>query len=154
MPQKALQYAVWMLASLVSPHSHTTHERLYGAAKRAVEFFSKTSDSDIATTKNMELVQTIILISTYELMRGFYDVAWISASRAFRMVQLMRLHEVDGGAQNPFLDQNDLTEKEECRRAFWMAYLLDNLFAVRGNWSVTLRESMASTLPFPFCNVF
>lgn len=102
----------------------------------------------------MELVQAIILISTYELMRGFYDVAWMSASRAFRMVQLMKLHGVDGGAQNPVLDQKDLTEKEECRRAFWMAYLLDNLFAVRGNWSVTLRGSMASTLPFPFRNVF
>ncbi len=154
MPQKALQYAVWMLASLVSPQSHSTHERLYGAAKRAVELSSKASDADIATTQDMELVQAIILVSTYESMRGFYDMAWMSAGRAFRMVQLMRLHEVDGGSQNPFLDQHDLTEKEECRRAFWMAYLLDNLFAVRGNWSVTLRENIASTLPFPLHSVF
>ncbi|OAQ97806.1 hypothetical protein LLEC1_02550 [Akanthomyces lecanii] len=130
MPQKALQYAVWTLASLVSPRSHTTHERLYGAAKRAAEVSSKASDADIATSQAMELVQATILVSTYESMRGFYDTAWTTAGRAVRKVQMMRLHEIDGEAQNPFLDQHDLTEKEERRRAFWMVYLLDRLLAI------------------------
>lgn len=45
-------------------------------------------------------------------------MAWMSAGRAFRMVQLMRLHEVDGGAQNPFLDQHDLTERKSAVEHF------------------------------------
>lgn len=120
------------------------HERLYDAAKRAVEFSSQPGDAGIVPAQEIEIVQAIILISTYESMRGFYDLAWTSASRAFRIVQLMRLHEVDGSAQDPFLDQHDLTEKEEFRRTFWMTYLLDSMFAVRGNWPVALRETMVS----------
>lgn len=148
--QTALQYAVWMLAALVSPQSHTLYERLYDAAKRHVEISTKSSDANINTPQDIELVQAIILLSTYESMRGFYDMAWMSAGRALRMVQAMGLNKVDGAAQNPFLDQQDFIEKEELRRTFWMTYLLNNMFAIRGNWPAALRHNMIQTrLPMP-----
>ncbi|KAJ3481244.1 hypothetical protein NLG97_g7871 [Lecanicillium saksenae] len=148
--QKALQYTVWMLASITSPQSHDAHEKLYDAAKQCVERASKPSDTGVSSIQDLELVQAIILLSVYESARGFYDTAWMSAGRAFRMVQLMRLHEVDDEIQGLLMDQNDPTKIEELRRAFWMAYLMDNMFAVRGNWPVALTDKMIHTrLPMP-----
>ncbi|KAJ6785404.1 hypothetical protein PWT90_05780 [Aphanocladium album] len=148
--QRALQYAVWMLASIVSPQGHNAHEKLYDAAKKCVESSSKPFDAELASMQDLELVQAIILVSVYESMRGFYDTAWMSTGRARRMVQLMRLHEIDDGVQSQLMDQNDPIETEELRRAFWMAYLMDNIFSVRGNWPVALTEKMIHTrLPMP-----
>ncbi len=91
-------------------------------------------------------VQAWILIATYESMRAYHRQAWLSAGRAFRLVQMMRLHEIDSPA-NMLISDPDHTETEERRRVFWMAYFLDHLFSMRNDWPVTLNEHVVSWSP-------
>jgi hypothetical protein len=55
----------------------------------------------------------------------------MSTSRAVRLVQMMRLHRLDGVTQvmDPTLRfvqaPPDLTEAEERRRVFWVTYIMD-----------------------------
>lgn len=72
-------------------------------------------------------------------MRTLHRAAWASAGRAFRLVQLMRLHEIDSPTKPP-VPERDTIETEEKRRVFWMAYFLDHLLSMRNNWPITLNE--------------
>jgi hypothetical protein len=63
----------------------------------------------------------------------------MSAGRAFRLVQLRRLHEIDSPTK-PQVPDEDFIETEEKRRVFWMAYFLDHLFSMRNSWPITLNE--------------
>lgn len=73
----------------------------------------------------------------------------MSAGRAFRLVQLMRLHEIDSPTKAPVADA-DLIETEEKRRVFWMAYFLDHLFSMRNNWPITLNEHVVGLRYRPY----
>ena len=97
---------------------------------------------------NIEQVQAWVLLTLYEFMRVSYRRGWMSAGRVFRLVQLMRLYEIDGpGATAP---SPTCIVSEEKRRTFWMAYLLDRLVSFRSGWPLTLNEQMVSTrLPAP-----
>jgi len=99
-------------------------------------------DSDL----DVEQVQAWVLIATYESMKTHHRHAWMSTGRAFRLVQLMRLHDIDSPAKDPISD-TDLIVTEEKRRAFWMAYLLDHLFSIRNGWPITLNEHVVRLSP-------
>lgn len=70
-----------------------------------------------------EQIQAWLLITIYERMRSLHRQAWITLGRAFRLVQLLRLHELDNPSLVHSVDA-DFIEREEERRAFWLAYLL------------------------------
>jgi Fungal specific transcription factor domain len=91
-----------------------------------------------------EQIQAWLLITVYELMRSLHRQAWMSVGRAFRLVQLLRLHELD--SRSNVIDPADegFVEKEEERRAFWLAYFLDHLFGISSNWPITLNELVVS----------
>lgn len=72
----------------------------------------------------------------------------MSAGRAFRLVQLMRLHEIDSPTKLP-VPEADLIETEEKRRVFWMAYFLDHLLSMRNNWPITLNEHVVRLRLYP-----
>lgn len=72
----------------------------------------------------------------------------MSAGRAFRLVQLMRLHEIDSPTKPP-VPEADLIETEEKRRVFWMAYFLDHLLSMRNNWPITLNEHVVRLRLYP-----
>ena len=72
-------------------------------------------------------------------MRAYHQQAWMSAGRALRLVQLLRLHEIDIPNKDP-VPETEFIVIEEKRRVFWMAYSLDHLFSMRNNWPVTLNE--------------
>lgn len=44
---------------------------------------------------SFEQSQAWILLTVYEFMRTDYRWGWISAGRSFRLVQLMKLYELD-----------------------------------------------------------
>ncbi|KAK4862300.1 hypothetical protein LT330_003438 [Penicillium expansum] len=145
--RRCLQYAVWTLASLLSAQFQHLQDSFYQETKRSLEFSYLSGDSD--NLVDTEEIQAWILIATYESMRTFHRSAWMSAGRAFRLVQLMRLHEIDSPTNPPVADA-DLIETEEKRRVFWMAYFLDHLFSMRNNWPITLNEHVICTrLPAP-----
>ncbi|KAJ5568672.1 hypothetical protein N7450_011158 [Penicillium hetheringtonii] len=145
--RRSLQYAVWTLASLLSAQFRHFQDSFYQETKRSLEqsYLSGDSNNGVDT----EEIQAWILIATYESMRTFHRSAWMSAGRAFRLVQLMRLHEIDSPT-NPPLPEADLIETEEKRRVFWLAYFLDHLLSMRNNWPITLNEHVICTrLPAP-----
>ncbi|KAB8239071.1 Zn(II)2Cys6 transcription factor [Aspergillus alliaceus] len=147
---RSLQYAMWSLAALLSIKFQHFQESLYQEAKAMLEL------SYLAGNKNpvvdTEEIQAWILIATYEFMRTYHRLAWMSAGRACRLVQLERLHEIDNPANTPVPDSKHI-EVEEKRRVFWMAYFYDHLFSMRNNWPVTLNEHVVCTrLPAPEVN--
>ena len=131
-----LQFAMWTLAALLSAQFRDFQESFYQETKKMLDSSSIRGDGRSTDT---ELVQAWILVATYESMRTYHQQAWMSAGRTFRLVQLMRLHEIDVPTRDA-TSEKDPTETEEKRRVFWMAYFLDHLFSMRNNWPITLNE--------------
>jgi hypothetical protein len=99
----------------------------------------------LSSSQDIELVQSWVLIAIYESMRAHHQQAWMSAGHAFRLVQLMKLHEIDGPAA-PAGGDIDYLALEERRRIFWMAYFIDHLFSMRNNWPTRLNEHVVSQM--------
>lgn len=137
-----LQHAMWTLASLVSAQFQHLQKSLYRETKQMLEAWSLGGNGK--TPIETEQVQAWILVATYESMRTYHQQAWMSAGRAFRLVQLMRLHEIDS-PPNSARNGSDFIKTEEKRRVFWMAYFLDHLFSMRNNWPITLNEHVVSS---------
>lgn len=97
----------------------------------------------------IEQVQAWILITSYEFLRSSYQRAWFSAGRVFRLVQLLRLHELDNHSEllqmlSASSSQEEEIGREERRRAFWVAYCLDRFISVQNGLPLTLNEEVVS----------
>lgn len=107
----------------------------------AMDLEDEGSDSN-----DIEQAQAWILVTMYEFVRMNHRRGWTSAGRAFRLVQLMRLYEIDNSNHVPMLQngttQMDWVETEERRRTFWMAYSLDRFVCVRSGSPLTLHEQV------------
>lgn len=132
---------MWTLAALLSSQFRETIEPLYQKTKQMLESLSVEGNgySNVST----ELAQAWVLVVIFESMRTYHRQAWLSAGRAFRLVQAMRYHEIDSpaerrGSLSPQCD--DMIEVEERRRVFWMAYFLDHVISMRDDWPITLNE--------------
>ena len=128
---------MWTLASLLSAQFQHLQDSLYQETKQMLESLSL--GSNVHNHVDTEQVQAWILVATYESMRTYHGQAWMSAGRTFRLVQFMRLHEIDLPTKGA-IPEADPIETEEKRRVFWMAYFLDHLFSMRNNWPITLNE--------------
>ncbi|KAJ5310737.1 uncharacterized protein N7443_003198 [Penicillium atrosanguineum] len=150
-PRRCLQYAMWTLASLVSAQFRDMIEPLYQETKQMLEYLSVEGAEH--SSVNTELGQAWVLVVTFESMRTYHRTAWMSAGRAFRLVQAMRYHEIDNpiDKRGPSSPQcGDFIEVEERRRVFWMAYFLDHIISMRDDWPITLNEHVICTrLPAP-----
>lgn len=143
--QRCLQNAMWALAASVSAQFQTIGQSLYQDAKQALEVLEyRYSDIDSIC---IEQIQACILLAIYEFMRSDYCRGWMSAGRAFRLIQLMRLHETD--VPDCTQEQTDWVEMEERRRAFWMAYALDRFANILKGWALTLTEQEVSPCSWP-----
>jgi len=127
-----LQYAMWTLAASVSTQFQYLPDILYKNTKRLLDTLDN-KDTNIGFI-DLEQVQAWILLAIYEFMRSNYRRGWISAGRSFRLVQLMRLYEID--TPKGIHNRGDWLEIEEKRRTFWMAYSLDRFSSVRNDWYV------------------
>jgi hypothetical protein len=122
-----------------------------------------------STNIQLEQIQAWLLLAQYEFLRRDEHQAMLTAGRGFRLVLLGRLFEVDSpvasfrgagdlddpnnsndpsslqSAQEPF------SKTEEKRRAFWMAYGLDQFLSSRNDneWPVTLDEETVSKNNLP-----
>ncbi|KAK9491685.1 transcription factor [Lipomyces doorenjongii] len=136
-----LQYAMWILATLLSAQFRDMTEPLYHETKQMLESLSIGGNEHSGCER--ELVQAWVLVATCESMRTYHGQAWMSAGRIFRLVQAMRYHEIDSPSNNSVIsspESGDFIETEEKRRVFWMAYFLDHLFSMRNDWPITLNE--------------
>lgn len=100
------------------------------------------SDSPIC---HIEHLQAWILITFYEFAKTNYRRGWLSAGRVFRLVQFLKLYDLDSprvlGTEG---DDNAIT-LEEKRRTFWVAYCLDRFISVSEGSPMTLNEEVVSS---------
>ncbi|KAJ5097763.1 fungal-specific transcription factor domain-containing protein [Penicillium angulare] len=126
-------------------------EPLYRQTKQMLERLSIDADNEVGNST--ALAQAWVLIITFEYTRTYHRHAWMSAGRAFRLVQAMRYHEIDNPVdkRGPTSPQcGDFIEVEERRRVFWMSYFLDHVISMRDDWPITLNEHVICTrLPAP-----
>lgn len=127
---------------------------------------SGTGGGAMPTGKSIQIehIQAWLLLAHYEFLRKDEHQAMITTGRAFRLIQLARLHEVDyesspamgfptelmgdaaaaGNANPPEVPEETFAVAEERRRVFWLAYCFDRFLSVRSEWPLTLHEEMVS----------
>lgn len=134
-----LQSAVWTMAAALSSQFQHLRDALY---HDTLEKLGHTPAEDDAS--RLEHAQAWILVAIYEFMQAPFQRAWISVGRAIRLVQLMRLNEIDK-VSDLEVDPEAFIEKEERRRTFWMAFCLDRCSCVLEGLPLTLNEQEIST---------
>lgn len=144
-----LQYAVWATASLMSVQFQHLQDTIYPELKRALASIHLPSHPRRGFLElDVELVQAWILTATFEFVKTYHHEACISAGRAFRLVQLMGLHEMDLPSNfdrsSSASNGSDFIILEEKRRAFWMAFTLEALYSMRNNLPLVVNEHMVS----------
>jgi len=127
---------MWALAMALSSQFESMRDLLYHEAKHMLETLDRNED-DMGTV-SLELIQAWLLIAYYEFARNNFRRGWVSAGRAFRLIQFARLHEIDNSGYT--IHGDDPVATEERRRTFWVAYCLDRFIGMKHQWPLTLLE--------------
>ncbi|KAK6953535.1 hypothetical protein Daesc_005840 [Daldinia eschscholtzii] len=147
-PQQCLQYAMLTSATAFSSQFSSFQESIYAKTRFMLDQLDLNgSDSPIC---HIEHLQAWILITFYEFAKTNYRRGWLSAGRVFRLVQFLKLYELDcARALGAESEDNEIT-LEEKRRTFWVAYCLDRFISVSEGTPMTLSEEVVFTrLPCP-----
>lgn len=156
--QSALRNAMWTLAASASAYHLTLRDSLYQRTRQALEnldHHAGSSDDPTATmtaTADTEVVQAWLLLAVHELMCVSFRRAWITAGRAFRLIQLdPSWTAADGGLPteihvNNQQHQAQWIEIEQRRRTFWFAYCLDRLMSLRNGSPPTFSERVSALI--------
>ncbi|KXX73818.1 Transcriptional activator protein acu-15 [Madurella mycetomatis] len=141
-----LQHAMWTLAAWLGSQFRDTQKSLYAHTRALLEEWELNMAVE---SPPIELAQAWIFLAIYEIMQVNYDRGWLSAGRCFRLVQLMKLYEID--VPNGLAESGiSYVEVEEGRRTFWMAYSLDRFINLINQMPLTLNEQVILTrLPAP-----
>lgn len=146
-PHVCLQLAMWTMAAAGSAHLQHMRESLYKRARTKLEALD--NDIETANAASLQAAQAWLLVTHYEFRYMGYRRAWLTAGRAFRIIQLAKLHEVDRlNDVEVTLSLPDLwTEAEEKRRTYWLAYCLDRFLNITYEWSLSLNEEAVRPPP-------
>ena len=141
---------MWTLASSLSAPLQYLRDSLYECTRTILDSLeSKDSHADFMT---IEHLQARVLMLIYDFMRFSHQRGWMSAGRCFRLLQLMKLYELDSpesvAKRNSAVEPECWIKTEEKRRTFWMAYSLDRFISIRNEWPLTLSEQVVSFLFF------
>lgn len=137
---------MWTLAASFSVHYQNTRESLYRHTRGALDRLDSTStQASSGSTTEVELVQSWLFLAIHELMCVDFRRGWMSAGRAFRLIQLSWLQDPDSTNLN--LGQTEWVEMECRRRAFWLAYCLDRFISIRNGSPVTFSEQVNKNKP-------
>ncbi|KAL8994705.1 MAG: hypothetical protein Q9169_005390 [Polycauliona sp. 2 TL-2023] len=148
--QHCLQQTMWALATSASTQPQSIGDLLYHDASRSMEELE--AKENACQLVCITQVQAWLLLAFYEFMRVDFRRGWMSAGRAFRLIQLMRLHELDLADISLPLSPADWVDKEERRRTFWLAYCLDRFISLSNGCPLTLGEQVAVRMPAPNIN--
>ncbi|KAK7973488.1 hypothetical protein PG988_007622 [Apiospora saccharicola] len=147
--QICLQYAMWTMAATHSSQFQTLRDGLYSETRRVLDNLElEPSEQGVLS---LEYTQAWLLIAVYEWTHNDYHRSLTSAGRAFRSVQLMRLHDLDDGAAAASASwTTDWVNLESARRTFWVAFVFDCLTAIHGEVPLTFNEpELRTRLPVP-----
>ena len=136
---------MWTLAASMGSQFKRIQPVLYSRAKSMLESW----DNNIyGSTVPLELIQAWLLLAIYEVLQDNTKRGWVTAGRCFRLVQLMKMHEIDNPeSQHSAIRNNSLTwvELEERRRTFWTAYGLDRYANLVNGLPLMFDEQMILT---------
>ncbi|KAI0377763.1 fungal-specific transcription factor domain-containing protein [Hypomontagnella monticulosa] len=151
--QLCLQLAVQATAAASTAQMLESSDSLYAetfATLEAVEINEPISRTGGAPVE-LEYIQALLLMVYYEVMRMPQYKCILTSGRAFRLIQISRLHEIDMEAV-PIEDISGevFAREEERRRTFWLAYCFDRFLSIRHGLPHTLHEQATQTrLPAP-----
>ncbi|OQE13693.1 hypothetical protein PENFLA_c044G03093 [Penicillium flavigenum] len=135
-----LQFAMWALAAASSAHLQHMRESLYTRARSGIEALDRDIESSSAAC--LQAAQAWLLLTHYEFRYMGYRRAWLTAGRAFRIIQLAKLHEIDrlNDVGMNMAHPEAWAEAEEKRRTYWLAYCLDRFLNMSDEWPLSLHE--------------
>ncbi|KAI0890750.1 uncharacterized protein GGS22DRAFT_194647 [Annulohypoxylon maeteangense] len=160
----SLRLAMGALAAALSTQFPGLSNILYTSTRRILETSHNTEQDPSSTAGHVPLeeIQAWLLVAHYELMCVHENRAMITAGRAFRLVQLSRLHDIDiidispvniietPSTPTSLAQDESFGIVEERRRTFWLAFSLDRFLSTRNQWPLTLHEEIIrSRLPSP-----
>ncbi|KAI1087972.1 fungal-specific transcription factor domain protein [Rostrohypoxylon terebratum] len=141
--RQCLQCAMWTSATAFSSQFGGFQETMYAKTRYMLDQLDLHGND--ALVCQIEHVQAWILITFYEFSRTNYRRGWLSAGRVFRLVQLLRLYDLDGPKPLGPDREEDPISTEEKRRTFWVAYCLDRFISVSEGAPMTLSEEVVYT---------
>lgn len=143
--QLGLQYTMWTTAAAASAHYKGMGESLYYEARRLIREPEEGMSTPAST--EIEHIQAWLLLAIHELMFIDFRRGWISAGRAFRLIQLDWARYIDDLGSECAPAQ--WVEIEQKRRTYWMAYCLDRFMSLRTGSPPTFSEQNIIRLPAP-----
>lgn len=147
-PPIFLRHAIWAAAASVSPEHYNLEAPLCYSARKYLED-AELRDAHLDAI-GVTHVQTWILISSLESRNIHVHRLWMSTGRAVRMAQLMGLFRIDKGDEDHNFDHlaepKDWVEREECRRTFWLTFLLDRYGGMGTGWPMGIDDRDIDTL--------
>jgi hypothetical protein len=140
---------MWTVAASLSAQlNHVRHVLYEQTRKRLEDLESKDINME---SPDLEHVQARLLLVIFEFMHTNYQRGWVSAGRCFRLIQLLKLYEIDSpdniATWYNASEQESWVRTEEKRRTFWMAYCLDRFISMRHEWPLTFTEQVVSFHP-------
>lgn len=146
-----LRLAMRANAAAVSSQFQSLSDSLYTKSRQMLENLDGSEDGFPWTTVKIQLeeIQAWLLLGHFEFLRMRGDRASLTAGRAFRLVQLLRLYDIDTPhgsplAMSPAVPEKSFVEAEEKRRTFWLAYGFDRFLSLTNEWPLTLCEESVS----------
>ncbi|KAI2466199.1 putative Zn(II)2Cys6 transcription factor [Annulohypoxylon bovei var. microspora] len=163
--QICLQHAMWTLASSLSSQFQVSARQLYRETRQLLHTIES---EEPCHQVSIEQAQAWLLLAIYELTCEDYHRWMISAGTAFRLVQMMRLYELDIHQSPPPTQaqeqysaqlspsgkiQEDWIDVETKRRTFWLAYTMDRFTSMIDELHMFFDDRMIRTLlPAPEAN--
>ncbi|KAJ5608449.1 hypothetical protein N7537_005068 [Penicillium hordei] len=156
-----LQYAMWTLASSLSSQFHVQGCKLYAKTRQLLH---ELEGEEPCHQISLEQAQAWALLSIYELTCQDFHRGMMSAGRALRLIQMMRLYEldmpriphtmqVDQYQRQLTPGQEDWVDIETKRRTFWFAYLIDRFTSLVDGQHMFFDERLIrARLPAPEAN--
>jgi hypothetical protein len=122
-PLLGLRFAMWTLAASFGSQFKAIQKDLYEQTRSILGGWDL---DQMAPSSPVAHVQAWILLIIYEMTQCDFQRGWLSAGRCYRLVCLLRLHEVDA-PHNNLHSSLSWVEIEELRRTFWAAYSIDRV---------------------------
>ncbi|KAL7619527.1 hypothetical protein AAE478_010067 [Parahypoxylon ruwenzoriense] len=141
--RQCLQCAMWTFATAFSTQFGGFQDVMYARIRFMLDQLDLSSGDSLIC--HIEHLQSWILITFYEFAKTNYRRGWLSAGRVFRLVQFLKLYDLDGPRPLGSESEDDIISLEEKRRTFWVSYCLDRFISVSEGSPMTLNEEVVFT---------
>ncbi|KAL4778314.1 hypothetical protein BJX76DRAFT_362859 [Aspergillus varians] len=141
------------MAASFSSHFQLLCDNLYRNTRQMLERL-ELEDGAFEEAFQLQRAPARVLVAVYEILRTSFHHARMCAGRAIRLVQVMKLHDLDSSSQlgdeSLVAPGTNAVDVEEQCRTFWMTYCLDRLFSALNILPFSINEKSISTrLPAP-----